>query len=181
MNQLLKLSTALFLVAVAFTLKMHAQTTSVDVPRILSYQGQVTTTDGKAMNGMHHITASLYSDPHGTNAVWKGEYDAEIHEGLFSVDLGFGKYPLPASSTLNRPLWVSIAVDGGAELQPFTRLSAVPYALNVPDKSITLAKLAPDVVLVGASTPKIQTILANPCGTNNDGFISVLGYCWWKG
>ena len=68
---------ALFLVAALFSQRVGAQVSGgtdssirvSDVPRIMSYQGQITTTNGTAMNGTHTITATLYSDPHGTHSV----------------------------------------------------------------------------------------------------------------
>ena len=138
-----------------------------DVPRIISYQGQLTTANGQAMNGTHKITATLYSDHLGTNAVWQGSYSAEITGGVFSVELGAGSQKLPDNAAMNQPLWVGIKVDGGDEMQPLTKLAAAPYALNVPDRSITMAKLAPDVVLGIGKTPIIQTVFDNPCGNNS--------------
>jgi len=75
-------------------------------------------------------------------------------------------------------------------MQPLTKLAAVPYALNVPDQSITLAKLAPEVAMSletgngvkptsangGAGT--VNT--ANGCATNSDGTVGtneVAGGC----
>ena len=127
-----------------------------DVPHIISYQGQITTSDGIAMNGTHHITATLYSDHFGKTSVWQGTYDAAITNGIFNIVLGAGVSKLPDVAEMNRSLWVGISVDEGEEMQPLTQLSSVPYALNVPDQSITMAKLAPDVVLGTRNTPTPQ-------------------------
>ena len=163
MKQRIILFAAFIMSVVLFSGKIGAQT-SPDVPHILSYQGQVTTNDGSAMNGTHHITTTLYSDPHGTNSVWHGEYSAEISNGIFNILLGSGTYKLPEVSVMNRPLWVGIKVDGGEEMKPLTQLSAAPYSLNIPDKSVTQAKLSPDVQLAifGAGhTPKTQNVGGN--------------------
>jgi len=60
---------------------------------------------------------------------------------------------------MNQPLWIGISVDGTQEMQPLTRLAAVPYALNIPDQSVTMAKLSPEVAAgIGQrKTPTIQT------------------------
>src|ERR1700674_479660 len=124
------LSAALFLLAAAFNLKVDAQVSGTmdthsgtdtlvrqtDVPRILSYQGQITTANGTAMNGTHKITATLYSDHLGRNALWQGSYDAEVLNGIFTVQLGFGSQKLPDNSAMNQPLWVGIKVDESEEM-----------------------------------------------------------------
>lgn len=146
----------IFTVLFVFT-TAQAQT---DVPRIISYQGQVTAADGKAINGTHHITVNFYSDRFGKTYLWQGQYDAEITNGIFNVILGSGKYKLPENSVMNRPLWIGVSVDGGAEMRPLSQMSGVPYAMNVPDKSITAAKLADDVLLSinnsSGHTPTVQ-------------------------
>jgi len=173
---------ALFFFAALFNLQVHAQTSSgteapntsissKDIPRIISYQGQITN-NGSAMNGTHHITATLYSDPNGKNSVWHGAYDADITDGIFTITLGAsGSWKLPENATLDQPLWIGISVDGSAEMLPRTQLAAAPYALNVPDQSITFAKLAPDLAL-GMGTWKNQTPQTAPTewaeGGNND-------------
>ena len=172
MKKTIQCAAALFVLAAMFSLKSAAQTTSgtdipvrhSDVPRILSYQGQITSTDGIAMNGTHHITATLYSDHLGKNSVWQGSYNAAVTNGVFTVMLGSGVSKLPDNTTLDRPLWVGINVDGSDEMRPLTQLSAAPYALNVPDKSITQAKLADEVLqsIVNRSNGHIPTVQAVP-------------------
>ncbi len=153
-----KLMAALVVVSAFFSLRIGAQTipNSSDVPTILSYQGQITGTGGQTVNGTHHITATLYTDHFGNNSLWQGEYDAAITNGIFNILLGSGKSKLPEITEMNRSLWVGIRVDGGEELKPLTQLSAAPYALNVPDKSITAAKLADDLLLGSIKGPQIQ-------------------------
>ena len=93
------LAVALILLTALFT-KLEAQTSEKDVPRILSYQGQITTANGTAMNGTHKITATLYSDHLGRNSVWQGSYNAEISNSIFTVKLGFGAQKLPDNSAM---------------------------------------------------------------------------------
>ena len=87
--------TCIFAVLFAF---INAKAQTADVPRIISYQGQVTLLDGSSMTGTHHIVATLYSDRFGKTSVWRGEYDAAVTNGLFSVLLGSGKYKLLEAS-----------------------------------------------------------------------------------
>jgi len=161
MKQRILFAVAFFLLTALFSNRLDAQTisTSTDVPYVLSYQGHIATTGNSVVTGTHHITASIYSDAYGSNSLWQGSYDAEIKDGIFALQLGSGKTKLPQSGLLDRPLWIGIKVDGSEEMRPLTQLTAVPYALNVPDQSITLAKLAPEVIL---GTGKIPTPQLDP-------------------
>ena len=144
----MKTHVAFLLLCLLFARGLFAQiSVTTDVPRIMNYQGQITSADGRAVNGSHRIIASLYSDPDGSKSVWQGQYDdTKISGGLFSVFLGSGSSQLPAN-VMNQPLWVGIRIDDGEELRPLAQLAAAPYALSVPDKSITFEKLSDDVLL----------------------------------
>ena len=127
--------------------QVFAQSSSTpDVPRVISYQGLLTSSGGQAAaDGLHLLTLRLYTDALGTNpAVWSDTFTAETQSGVFSVLLG-SKAPLPASSIMAQPLWLSVEVDG-VELRPLSELSAAPYALSVPNGSITSEKLGTDYV-----------------------------------
>ena len=111
------------------------------------------------MTGTHHIVATIYTNSYGGHSIWQGTYEAEIKNGLYTISLGSGKYPFPDITTMDRPLWLGISIDSSEEMVPLTQLAAVPYALNVPDGSITSAKLSPDVALgLGhGNNPTIQS------------------------
>ena len=103
MKHFILIIAALILLHPMFVHSLEAQVSSTtdslvrvtDVPRIISYQGQLTTANGQAMNGTHKITATLYSDHLGINPVWQGSYSAEITGGVFSIDLGAGSQKFP--------------------------------------------------------------------------------------
>src|SRR5579862_9109183 len=97
----------IFALSFAF-INAKAQT---NVPLMISYQGQVISSDGKAMTGTHKITATLYSDLDGKNSVWQGSYDAEVQNGIFNILLGSGTYKLPDVTLMSRPLWLGIKID----------------------------------------------------------------------
>lgn len=131
------------------TQRADAQTliSTSDVPRTLSYQGLLTSTDGTPVHdGEYRITLALYADPAGTIKVWEDTYATPITDGLFNVYLGSGNMRLPDPGTMNRPLWVGTRIDDTDEMRPLTPLSASPYALNVPDRAITTGKLADGAV-----------------------------------
>ena len=123
------------------------QSTSVDVPSTISYQGVVTSASGTAISdGNYEIVVTLYADSEGQEVVWQEKYHTAIAGGLFHLSLGSGRTPLPDVGTMNRPLWVGTEIEGAPELRPLTPLTASPYALNVPDMAITAKKLAEGAV-----------------------------------
>ena len=118
-----------------------------EVPRTISYQGMVSSATGAEFpSGDYAVTVRLYADEDGREVVWEGEYRTRVENGLLNLELGSGDYPLPGSSAMDRSLWIGIQVGEGPEMTPRTRLSAVPYALTVPDGSVTFDKLGVDYV-----------------------------------
>jgi hypothetical protein len=118
----------------------------VQASRVISYQGSVTTKTGIPLTGEHAITATLYSDQDGKTPVWSGSYKQIMENGIFSVLLGSGEFPLPKNYDLSKPLWIGIRIDNGEEMQPYSKLTGAPYAISIPDKSVTKEKLSDDVL-----------------------------------
>ena len=113
-----------------------------DVPRIISYQGSLRDVTGNPVDSATlQLIVSLYADPEGTQPVWQGNYTTPIRRGVFNVQLGSGNSPLPTGDAMNKPLWLGIKVSGAEEMRPLSSLAATAYALNVPDNSITTAKI----------------------------------------
>lgn len=122
----------------------NAQTTisTTDVPRTISYQGLLTSTDGIPFSdGQYQVTVTLYGNEQGTGPIWQENYTTQVAGGVFNIVLGSGGKALPPAEMMNRPLWIGTSVNG-AEMRPLTPLTASPYAFNVPDKAITGSKIA---------------------------------------
>ena len=127
----------------------HGQTPSHTgaMPKTLSYQAQVRSSEGAAiLDGEYSVTIRLYSDAQGTAEVWRDTYTTTIQNGVLNLMLGSGAKPLPEPAAMDQALWLSVQVGDGLEMRPFTQLSASPYALNVPDQSITAQKINADYV-----------------------------------
>lgn len=138
------LSAALFLGAATLTAQAQRANTTTDVPRSISYQGMLTSTDGTPLaDGVHNVLVTLYSDPQGNLPLWQETYQTQVTGGVFSLYLGTDGKTLPDAATMNRPLWIGTSVNNGEEMRPLSPLTAAPYALNVPDHAITANKLAP--------------------------------------
>src|SRR5205814_449797 len=97
-------------------------------------------------DGDYQITVRLYSDETGTQEIWRDTYLAHVVGGVFSLALGSGTQPLPPSGEIDRGLWLGVQVGVSQEMRPLTAMTATPFALNVPDSSITEKKINADYV-----------------------------------
>jgi hypothetical protein len=123
---------------------------SVDIPRVLSYQGFIQSSDGisastNKWDGIQKLTVRLYADNSGKQLLWEDEFSADVHSGVFDLLLGSQK-PLPTASEFTGPMWIAVKVGDGDEMKPYTQLTASPYALTVANHSITPEKIAADYV-----------------------------------
>lgn len=129
------------------SISVHAQQTQQDIPRLISYQGMLSTTAGAPLpDGEYGLTVTLYGDASGASPIWSDLYRAKVIGGVFSIYLGGGSKPLPATAEMNRPLWLGVRVGDQAEMRPLTQLSAAPYALALPNGAVTSEKLATGAV-----------------------------------
>lgn len=125
----------------------YAQSPKNEVPRLITYQAQVLGKDGRIVSdGEHAITAKLYADKDGDQLIWGDTYLIQSSGGIINLMLGSGDNVLPSSQQLSRALYLGVSIDGSEEMRPLQPFSAVPYALNVADNSITASKLATDYV-----------------------------------
>ncbi len=132
---------------VGLSLGARAQQPSQDIPRLISYQGMLSTKTGASLpDGEYALVVTLYGDIDGNTPIWSDKYQTQVIGGVFSIYLGGGAHPLPATSEMNRPLWLGVRVGDGAEMRPLTQLSAAPYALALPNGSVTSEKLAAGAV-----------------------------------
>lgn len=133
--------------------------------RLVSYQGEIRSRSGMPLSGEHTITTTLYTDPNGKRSVWSGNYQQAIADGIFTILLGSGDYPIPADLDMSKPMWIGVRIDNGEEMKPYSRLTGAAYAMAVPDKSITKDKLSDDVLQsirhIGKQDPQV------PFGSGN--------------
>jgi hypothetical protein len=127
------------------SLTARSQTYDVKIlsstPRLISYQGILSQNGKPAADGNYSIRVVLYADANGAESIWSDKFNSTLSNGVFNIMLGSGATSLPSSTTLDRPLWIGIQVEGQPEMRPLAQLSAAPYALNVADSSISSSKL----------------------------------------
>lgn len=146
---------------------------TVDVPRTISYQGLLTSTDGTPLpDGPYDIAVSLFLDEDGTQPLWNAIFNTDVRNGVFNILLGNDRHPLPAPLQMNRPLWVGTAVNGSPLMRPLSPLTASPYALNLPDRTVTTAKLDDGAVTAEKmGTPYVAGIALNGKTITADGSV----------
>lgn len=126
-----------------FSIKVSAQQESINSDnRIISYQGVLSNLNGAIINdGEYDLTISLYNSTDAIEPLWQETYTKSVHNGLFNIDLGAGRVPLPQSQVLEKIGWLGIRINDQQELRPRTRLGVSPKALSIPDNSVSTPKL----------------------------------------
>jgi hypothetical protein len=108
------------------------------IPQTISYQGVLTDGAGTAVaDGTYNITFKLYDADGGGSALWTETQAVQVTGGIFSAILGS---TTRLDIAFDRPYWLGVSVDGGAELSPRRELTSSPYSLNaqaVVDSAIT--------------------------------------------
>ena len=100
------------------------------IPTMINYQGFLTDTTGKALNGTYMITFRLYEQPTGFASFKWEEIHSEVNvvNGLFNVLLG--SVNALTAEHLNGERYIEIKVGEEVELTPRMRLASVAYALQ---------------------------------------------------
>ncbi len=113
-----------------------------DVPRTINYQGRLTDHSGNPLpDATYSIAIRLYDAENApeANSIWNDLFSVQTKNGYFNVALGSGN---TLTAAFDKPYWLGIKVGGDSEMTPRQALNSVPYALMVPNNSITTAQLA---------------------------------------
>ena len=142
----------LLLAFLAAACDIHAQAT-------LSVQGTIQRSFGGAVDdGKYALTFKLYTAETGGTPVWSETQDnIEVIGGVYSALLGEAN---PLTAGFDQVYYLGIAVDGGAELIPRTRLTSAPYALSLIGQSNTFPSAGN--VGVGTVSPQARLHVSNP-------------------
>jgi hypothetical protein len=100
------------------------------VPRTINYQGELRTASGSFVaNGTYLLTFSIYDSPTGGNTLYSESFSSSVTDGIVNAVIGLAT-AMPQSLTFDKPYYLGISINSGAELSPRTELSSVPYALR---------------------------------------------------
>jgi hypothetical protein len=102
--------------------------TSYAIPRTINYQGLLLE-DGTAVDGTRDVTFRIYDSAEGGNILWHDTYTVTFSAGVFNVILG-STVAIPDTVFSGARRWLSISVNGGAEILPRGELASVGYAFH---------------------------------------------------
>src|SRR5690554_5324659 len=103
------------------------------LPRILSYQGVVTDTNGNPKkDGEYKFTFSIYDDSVSGGSLWSEEKTIQTKQGLFSTELGSVE---PLTIPFDKQYWLQVEADG--TVFPLrTKLTGAPYSFRADTAEI---------------------------------------------
>jgi hypothetical protein len=101
-----------------------------EVPKLINYQGKLTTAEGGCLNDTVQMTFSIYSDSLGTQSVWTETQDGVIvTEGVFNVLLG--SVNALHDTIFDEPTrYLGVRVESDPEMRPLRSMVTVPYAFR---------------------------------------------------
>src|SRR5688500_18365212 len=126
---------------------LYAQTP----PRTMSCQGIPADANGAFVaDGQHSLQLKLYDALTGGSEVHNETQSVIVVKGVFNVLIGTST-PIALSLMFDRPYYLGVSVDGGAELTPRTPLTSAPYSFRATtaaaaDLAAALQPGAPNVV-----------------------------------
>lgn len=127
-----KIISLLLLIFLLWTTDYGLPTANAAVPHLLNYQGRLTDTSGKPLDGLYNITFRLYDAETAGNLLWQGTYNSvSISKGVFSIllgdvnDSGFNFVAL----AFDKPYWLEIKV-GDDVLSPRQLTASAGYAIR---------------------------------------------------
>jgi len=124
---------AVLLFSFLFTITMSIQ---AQVPRTISFQGQLTNPDGsKLADGTVNLQFMLYESATGGTSIWSETQSVNVKNSLFTAILG---NVAPLTAAFDKPYWVGLKVNGGSELSPRLALTSSPYSLGGGATTINL-------------------------------------------
>ena len=83
----------------------------------IAYQGFITDANRQPIDGSKAITFKLYQTADSANSLWIESHIVEVHQGLFSINLG-GVNAFPSALNDYAELYLAIQVEQDAEIQP---------------------------------------------------------------
>ena len=150
MSQLIRFSLALILSLLSALPSVAAP------PQTLNYQGYLTSPTGTPTNTPVVMTFRLYNAVSGGAALYtETQLSVSVTNGSFNAVIGaVTPIPLP----FDVPYWLSVQVNGDAEMSPRQPLASSPYAFRAAsvDAAATIAGTQITGSLAGATLPATQ-------------------------
>jgi len=104
--------------------------TQAEVPKLMNYQGKLTTPEGASLDTMVSMQFSIYSDSTGGNPLWiETQLSVKVDKGIFNVLLG-SAYEIPESVFTGAIRYLGVKVGADPEMSPRKPIISVGYAYN---------------------------------------------------
>jgi hypothetical protein len=101
---------------------------SADVPRMINYQGKLTTASGGCLNDTVQMTFSVYPDTLGSPADWSEiQNQVILKDGIFNILLG-SVDSIPAAVFDGSIKYLGVQVESDPEMRPLKPMVSVAYA-----------------------------------------------------
>jgi hypothetical protein len=148
---------------------------NAEVPHLINYQGRLTDSSGKPLEGTHNLTFRIYDAETAGNLLWQETQSVLIQKGIFSVLLG-GVTNLDLS--FDKPYWLEIKVNNEVMSQR-QRITSVGYAIRAEKaeevKGITNFFPASGNVGIGTASPADKLDVAGAIAINSKRIIDSSG------
>ena len=123
----------LIVALLAFSLFLTAPALA-DVPKYISFQGELTDSAGTRIATPVSATFKLYNVSTGGASIWTEAQTVSPDQGITNVSLGT---VTPFNLPFDTQYWLGIQVGTDAEMSPRMKLQATPYALAVRGITVT--------------------------------------------
>ena len=119
----------IILSAVLIFLLLVASTAMGEIPRLISFQGQLLDTAGDPVSdGDYTMTFSLYDVAAEGSVLWSETLTVAVEDGLYHVNLGAA--PSPLELPFDVPYFLGVTVGSDAEMTPRLALTSTGYAMR---------------------------------------------------
>ncbi len=101
------------------------------VPQQLAHQGRLLDDAGVPVEGDHALLFRLHDEAEDGSVIWEESIDVTFSNGYYSVTLGADEEenPIDVAVLDQHPLYLDLAIDGGAAMAPRHEVLSVPYAM----------------------------------------------------
>lgn len=102
-----------------------------NIPHTISYQGQLSDSSGNPIDTAIQMIFRIYADSSGGSYIWTESHNAvQVIGGLFYVRLG-SVSAMPDTLFDDTTRWLGIALGGGSELSPRTKINSIPFSYRI--------------------------------------------------
>ncbi|UCB53244.1 MAG: hypothetical protein JSV10_03965 [Candidatus Zixiibacteriota bacterium] len=124
---------AVRLLSAVFILLSFTLTAQSEVPKLINYQGKLTTAQGGCVDTTVQMTFSIYRDSIGMEVLWtEARPSVQVKEGIFDVLLG-SVDSIPCSVFTGGIRYLGVKVEDDLEMTPRKTIVSVGYAYRTSE------------------------------------------------